>query len=266
MQLTTDIAGQTALVTGGSSGLGRATAIRLAAAGVTVYIVGRKAEALAETAQQITSNGGTACAIAGDLAAAGFAASAVEQVVSEQGQINILVNNAAVMFAEDTASCPRERWETMFRINVNSVIEGTQAAVQSMRNTQVEGHIVSISSLASRLPGGGLYGATKSAIETYMETLRLELERESIRVTTIIPGGFSTNLGRDLKPAQQRAFMKSIEAMGVDMTPDADGRTPLFGIADDIARAVLFAVAQPIYLNISEMVVRPAVNIDPSKL
>ena len=92
----------------------------------------------------------------------------------------------------------------------------------------------------------------------------METERDAIRVTTIVPGGFTTNLGRELTPEQQMTFAKSIEQMGIDMTPDADGRTPLFGIPDDIARAVVFAVAQPIHLNISEMVVRPAVNIDPS--
>lgn len=263
MQLTTDISGQVALVTGGSSGLGQAIALRLAEAGCPVFIVGRNATTLDETVQQIRSTGGNAEAIVGDLAEAGFAAHAVETAINSAGAINILVNNAAVMYAEGAAVSPRDRWEQMFSINFHAAVEACQATIKHLRDTSADGRIVSISSLASRLPGGGLYGASKSALETYMASLREELERENIRITTIVPGGFTTNLGRDLNEDQQQAFAKSLMAMNVDMTADDDGRTPLFGIPDDIARAVLFAVAQPIYLNTSEMTVRPAININP---
>lgn len=264
MQLTSDVSGQVALVTGGSSGLGQATALRLAEAGMEVFVLGRSKEGLEETVKGVKAKGGKAGFIQGDLSETGVAASAVEHVVDKAGKINALVNNAAVMFMEPGATAERARWEKMFNINILSLIEGSQAAVAAMRNSGEHGHIVSISSLASRLTGGGLYGATKAALEKYMEQLRLELEHDKIRVTTIIPGGFSTNLGRDISPDQQAAFQNALAPRMADLVPDADGRTPLFGIPDDIARAVVFAIAQPIYLNIYEMIVRPAQNIDPA--
>ncbi len=264
MSLTQDITGQIALVTGGSSGLGQAAALRLADAGAHVVVLGRNQEGLDETVAAIAAKGGTAKSIRGDLSESGTLEAAVDKVVADTGHLNILVNNAAVMYMEHATDAPRDRWEQMFRINVFAAIEGTQAAIKHMREKDVDGHIVNISSLASRLAGGGIYGATKSALERFADQLRLELEDDKIRITTIVPGGFSTNLGRDLSEAQQAAFGEAIGAQMANLVPDADGRTPLFGIPDDIARAVVFAVSQPIYLNIFEMVVRPSKNIDPA--
>jgi len=258
-----DISGQTALVTGGSSGLGQATALRLAQAGVSVFVLGRDQTGLDHTVRTIEEMGGQAEFIRADLSEPGILSQAVDHVVKTAGAIHILVNNAAIMVMDPAATGARDRWEKMFAINVHAPIEGAQAAIAHMRNSGVNGHIVNISSLASRLPGGGIYGATKAALEKYVEQLRLELEHDNIRVTTIVPGGFSTNLGRDLDPDQQAAFQTNVGARMAGIVPDDEGRTPLFGIPDDIARAVLFAVAQPIYLNIYEMVVRPAQNIDP---
>lgn len=264
MSLTQNITGQIALVTGGSSGLGQATAFRLAEAGSHVVVLGRSQAGLDETVAAIAAKGGTATSIRGDLAEAGTLEAAIDKVVADAGHINILVNNAAVMYMEHATEAPRARWEQMFRINVFALIEGCQAAIRHMREKDVDGHLVNISSLASRLVGGGIYGATKSAIERYADQLRLELEDDKIRITTIVPGGFATNLGRDLNEDQQAAFQETIGAQAATLVPDADGRTPLFGVPDDIARAVVFAVSQPIYLNIFEMVVRPSKNIDPA--
>ncbi len=264
MSLTQDISGQTALVTGGSSGLGQATALRLAEAGVHVVVLGRSQEGLDDTVAAIAAKGGTAKSIRGDLAERGTLEAAVDQVVADAGHLNVLVNNAAVMYMDQASTAARDRWEQMFQINVFALIEGSQAAIRHMREKDVDGHIVNISSLASRLPGGGLYGATKSAIERYADQLRMELENDKIRITTIVPGGFATNLGRDINEQQQAVFQEKIGAQMEGLVPDAEGRTPLFGIPDDIARAVVFAVAQPIYLNVFEMVVRPSKNIDPA--
>ncbi len=265
MQLTSDVSGQVALITGGSSGLGQATALRLAEAGMKVFVLGRNRQGLEETVRGVEAKGGKAGYIQGDLSEAGVASGAVEHVVEKAGKINALVNNAGVMFMDAGATAERARWEKMFHINLLSLIEGSQAAIAAMRKSSEHGHIVSVSSLASRLNGGGLYGATKAALEKYMEQLRLELEHDNIRITTIIPGGFTTNLGRDIGQAQQEAFQNSLAPRMANITPDADGRTPFFGIPDDVARAVVFAIAQPIYLNVYEMIVRPAQNIDPAE-
>ena len=212
----------------------------------------------------IRAKGANAHGLKADLSVAGAMDEAIAHVVRSAGRINILVNNAAVMFMHRPGETPRSRWERMAAINLLAVIEGCDAAIRRMRALKVEGRIVNISSLASRLPGGGVYGATKAAVEKYSDELRNELEADPIRITTIVPGGFSTNLGRDLAPEERAAFQQAMGDKLAACEPDADGRTPYFGVPDDIARAVLFAVAQPSYLNISEMVVRPARNIDPS--
>ncbi len=263
MNLLTDITGKTALVTGASSGLGKAIAMRLAEAGANVAVLGRDEATLEDTAGAIRAKGRKSKVFTSDIAQPGALARAVDQVASSFGALDILVNNAAVMFTHYVGETPRKRWEAMLNINLLALIEGSEAAIKHMRAKDVDGRIVNISSLAARLKGGGVYGASKAAVEKYTDELRGALENDSIRVTAIVPGGFGTNLGRDLSETEQQTFQRNMGPKLADATPDADGRTPYFGVPDDIARAVLFAVAQPSYLNISEIVVRPARNIDP---
>ncbi|MEL7453546.1 MAG: SDR family oxidoreductase [Pseudomonadota bacterium] len=262
--LAEDIAGKTALVTGASSGIGRAIGIRFAKAGLKVVALGRSLEGLRETEAAIQDIGGQCHLIQTDISESGAMDIAMDQAVAAFGQVDILVNNAGVMYMDDPVHADRVRWEKMLNINLLAVIEGCTAAIRHMRASNIDGKIINISSLASRLMGSGVYGASKIAVEKYTQELRETLENDSIRVTTIIPGGFSTNLGRDMSQASRDAFQRKMGQKVVEAQPDEDGRTPYFGLADDVARTVLFAAAQPTYLNISELVVRPARNIDPS--
>jgi len=262
--LIDDISGKTALVTGASSGMGRAIALRLAAAGVEVTALGRNEAELSETSRMISAGGGTCHTLPTDIASEGAMSAAIKQSIALMGQLDILINSAAVMYMHDVTETPRSRWGQMLDINLLALIEGCEAAIAHMRKTKRDGRIVNISSLAGRLPGGSIYGASKIAVEKYTDELRSSLEQDNIRVTAIIPGGFSTNLGRDLSDAQLSAFQSRLGETLAKAPTDEEGRSAYFGLADDIARAVLFAVAQPSLLNISEMVVRPARNIDPS--
>lgn len=264
MQLGESITSRIALVTGASSGLGRAIAIRLAEAGAIVHALGRSQEGLDETAAAIAKAGGTCHTMAADIGAAGTMTKAVDTVLQTSGALHILVNNAGVIHAEPVATMPLEKADEIMRVNFMAPLEGLQAAIATMRAAGTPGHIVNVTSLASRLPGGGIYGASKVALERIAESLRTELENDPIRIVTIVPGGFSTNLGRTLSEAQRSAMFSALKPEGLQ--PDADGRTGYFGLPDDIARAVVYAVSQPNLLNVYEMVVRPARNIDPRRI
>ena len=136
-----------------------------------------------------------------------------------------------------------------------------------MRACGAEGHIVNISSSASRLEAPGFYGATKTAVNAITASLRQELENDTIRVVTVIPGPTATNLARH-HPDLMRGLAASL---GEEIGPPTGGLFPpealdrvgaaghqVLASADDVARAVLFAVSQPIGLSISEITVQAA--------
>jgi hypothetical protein len=181
--------GKTAVVTGASSGIGRAVALRLGEAGAHVFAAGRRAEALAGTVEAVARAGGA------------------------------------------------------------------------------EGHIVNVSSSATRLEAPGFYGATKAAVNAITASLRQELQNDTIRVVTVIPGATATNLARhqpDLLRGLAASFGEEIGPLSGGLFPqDALDRAaaaagPVLASADDVARAVLFAITQPIELSISEIAVQPA--------
>lgn len=251
--------GKTAVVTGASSGLGRAIAERLGGAGASVFLCGRSNDGLKETASAVAKAGGQARTGALDLARPGALAHFIEDAARETGRLDILVNNAGVMHFGPIAEDDPATWREMIDVNLLALLEGAQAAIRAMRKTKSAGHIVNISSLAGRTEALGVYGATKAAVDYVGRHLRRELEREPIRVTTIVPGAFATNLGRSIPPERLASFAKELAKGGHDL--GKPGRSAIMGLPDDIARAVLFAVTQPIDLNIQEMVVRPGRDV-----
>jgi len=150
---------------------------------------------------------------------------------------------------------------------VLALLAGCQSAVRAMRKCGADGHIVNISSIAAQRSDSGVYGATKHAVNCISSTLRKELEEDSIRVTNIMPGAVVTNFARNFDPAVVAGF---VAMAGLTVDVPTSGRLPdavfeemqpkmkqLFASADDVAAAVLFAVTQPISVNIADMVVRP---------
>jgi NADP-dependent 3-hydroxy acid dehydrogenase YdfG len=141
-----------------------------------------------------------------------------------------------------------------------------------MRACHAEGHIVTISSSSTRLQAPGFYGATKTAVNAITASLRQELENDTIRVVTIIPGATATNLARH-HPDLLRGVAASL---GEEIGPPTAGMFPqealdrvaaagqVLASADDVARAVLFAITQPIELSISEITVQPARRLSVS--
>jgi len=261
------LAGKTAIVTGASSGIGGAIAKALAAEGAEVYAAGRTETALKGLIDEIKTADGKAHAAVIDVRDPVSISGLVDRAVKETRRINIMVNNAGLSYPDTIATGKFEHWREMFETNVLGLLAGAQAAIKAMRKGKFEGHIVNISSIAGRREGAGVYGATKAAVNTIGDTLRQELENDPIRVVQIMPGAVMTNFGRNFPRQVVEGLLKS---MGENVAPDMEGKLPqeaidraqakaaqMFAHADDIARAVVYAVTQPVTLNIYEMVVRP---------
>ncbi|MDC1295704.1 SDR family NAD(P)-dependent oxidoreductase, partial [Myxococcota bacterium] len=193
--------GATAVVTGASSGIGRQIALRLGAAGATVYLAGRSQDGLEETAAAVQAAGAKAIVEAFALEERGAISRFVERASQETGRMNVMVNNAGVMVLGTVAGEELDILYQMIDVNIVALVEGSHAAIRAMRSTDSRGHIVNISSLAGQSDGRGVYGATKVAVDYLGRSMRLEIQGDDIRLTNIVPGAFSTNLGREQSDA-----------------------------------------------------------------
>src|SRR5262245_40139549 len=177
-------AGRAALVTGASSGIGRTIAQQLGAAGMELWLVGRSAKGLEETASAIAEAGGakTHCESL-DLQKRGLLASLIERIGESHPHLFAVINNAGIMHPEPIMSGSMDRWQAMVDVNLLAPVESCQAAVRVMRRQQRPGHLINISSIASRFENGGVYGATKLALEMIGRSLRVELEGDDVGLT-----------------------------------------------------------------------------------
>jgi NAD(P)-dependent dehydrogenase (short-subunit alcohol dehydrogenase family) len=250
--------GRAAIVTGASSGIGRAIAQRLGRCGMELWLVARSAAGLEETASAIRKSGGTTHCAPLDLREAGALAQLVERVGETHTHLFALINNAGIMHPETIMSGRRDRWEAMLDINLLAPVESCQAAVKVMRRQGKPGHLINISSVAARFENGGVYGASKLGLELIGRTLRCELEKDDIRVSTIVPGGFATNLGRDVEPESWAAIAKKLDSKGLQFGGADQHR--VVGDPDHIAKAVEFVIDQPIDINFETLTIRPPVD------
>jgi NADP-dependent 3-hydroxy acid dehydrogenase YdfG len=266
------LAGKTAVVTGASSGIGQAIAAQLGAAGAHVTLGGRTRAAMEETARAIEKAGGTARVVVLDVRDVAQIRALVDGAVAETGRLDILVNNAGVSYPGKIADAEPEEWRTMLETNVLALLAGSQAAIRAMRACKANGHIVNISSIAAQRRDSGVYGATKHAVNCISATLRTELEDDTIRVVNVMPGAIATNFARNFDPAFLEGFAKmtgvQAEIRKGERLPDEviEKLQPLLpqvlASSDDVARAVLFAVTQPIEVNIADIVIRPAKQLN----
>lgn len=251
-------AGKAAIVTGASSGFGRLIARTLAAHGMEVWITGRRLAALEQTAESI--GGAPVHCAAFDLATPGALAEMVARVGREHPYLFALVNNAGLLYADPVTSGDAAQWRSMFDVNVVAPADGCRAAVAVMRAHGLPAHLVNFSSLTARMDAGGMYGASKIALEMMSRSLREELEMDEIRVTTIVPGGFGgTELGRTITPGPLQALLRNAAAKGCPL----DGPNARRAMADPqhVANTVLWVLQQPVDVNVGEVIVRPPVAI-----
>lgn len=234
-RITADLSDQVAIVTGASRGIGKAIALRLAAAGAKVACVARSVDKLAETVAEITAAGGTAEAIPCDVADSDSATKLVEGVAEKWGRVDVMVNNAGI--TRDTL-LPRmsdDDWDSVIATNLRSVFLFTRAATGPMMRAK-KGRIINISS-TSGLRGNEAqcnYSASKAGVIGFTQTVARELasRRRQITVNAICPGFIATDMTAALKEAAgEEAVMERIKAV-----------VPLQrqGEAEEVADAVLF--------------------------
>jgi NADP-dependent 3-hydroxy acid dehydrogenase YdfG len=238
--------GRVALVTGASSGAGRAIAASLAAAGASVVLVARRRDRLDALAADILAAGGTAHAVTADLADAAQAAAAVEAAVTRFGRLDVLVNDAGVMLNGPLEEIRLGDLERMIATNVTGLVAACHAAVPRML-AQGGGDIVNISSIAARLANASsaTYSATKAAVTTFSEALRKEVTRRGVRVSVIEPGLIDTELGDHVPHAASRERFEKMRRSWTPLRPE------------DLASAVLWIVTQPRHVAINAVVIRP---------
>jgi short-subunit dehydrogenase len=189
----TRLRGRRALVTGASSGIGRALALRLAGEGVRVALVARRAEALEALAAELRAGGGEALVLPCDVAVREAVAASAARVVEAWGGVDLLVNNAGYGHHRRFLEWDLEDMERMFRVNTLGSLYWTKALLPGMAE-RGEGWIVFVASLAGRIapPDESAYAASKFALVGLAESLSLEVEDLGVHVLTVCPGVIRT--------------------------------------------------------------------------
>lgn len=264
---------KTAIVTGASSGIGKAIALSLAKENAVVYLVGRAKDRLDAVTKEIESFGGKAIFCPVDISDLNEIDKIVNRAVMETGTLNIMVNNAG--FELDSSgpiidSNP-EDWKSMFDVNVFALLKGSQSAIKAMRKGGFSGHIINLSSIGASTPGSKVYGATKAAVNYINEELRKELENDPIRLVQITPGAVFTNFARNMPTERIQGLLSSLQIESTFKTGDVlsdeviasvqQAINKAFLSAEDIANSVMYAVKQPTTVNIAEIIIRPQGSI-----
>ncbi|QNA74675.1 SDR family oxidoreductase [Streptomyces sp. So13.3] len=235
---------RTAVVTGASSGIGAATARKLAAAGYHVLLTARRADRLEALAKELTAAGHSAAAHALDVTDR----AAVDAFAASLDRCDVLVANAGGALGADTiATSDPADWRAMYEVNVLGVLNITQALLPAL-TASGDGTVVVLSSTAglASYEGGGGYVAAKHGAHVIAETLRLELCGDPVRVIEIAPG-----------------MVKTDEFAVTRFGGDADKAAKVYaGVAeplsaDDVADTIAWAVTRPAHVNIDLLVVRP---------
>jgi NADP-dependent 3-hydroxy acid dehydrogenase YdfG len=243
--------GIVALVTGASSGIGEATARRLAAEGAAVSLVARRRDRLEELASSIRSEKGSALVIQADVTDQAQAIDAVERTVAELGRLDILVNNAGVMLLGPVQGAPTEEWDRMIALNLQALLYVSHAALPHLlhfaeREPRRVTDIVNVSSAAGRMVrnGSAVYALTKWGVGAFSESLRMEVLARHVRVSLVEPGATNTELRDHLRPEIQAAARSRTE--GVELLE-----------AEDIADAIAYIVTRDRRVAINEVLLRP---------
>ncbi len=235
-----------AVVTGASSGIGAATALRLAEGGATVALLGRRAERLTELAENI---GERALAVPVDVTDTEAMAEAVQTVRDRLGRVDLVVANAGVMLGAPFDTGTVSEWATMLDVNIAGLLATARAFVDDLTSAADSGRadLVLVGSSASRLifPGYAVYSATKAAVNQLGRVLRAELGPRGVRVSTIEPGITNTDLGAEMADAETRAGLARLRGAQEMMR------------AEDVAEAIAFGASAPSRVNLAELLIVP---------
>ena len=224
--------GKTAIVTGGNGGIGLAIAKRLVEEGANVTITGRSEEKLQSALKEFNSN--HVLALKTDVSKFDEVKQLVDKTKEKFGEIDIYVNNAGLMKSSRVTDGAVESWDNMIDTNIKGILYGVHHVVSDMKE-RGSGHIINTTSVSAHevTKQSTVYSATKIAALTIGQGLEKELANTGVRVTSISPGMVDTRLAEHVKSDR-----KKLEAK-------------------DIANAVIYALTQPDYVNVNEIIVRP---------
>lgn len=238
------IADKVVAITGASSGIGRATAMLLAAHGASVVLGARNEDALHAVVEEIAASGGKAVFLKTDVRDRGDLAALVALAVEQGGRLDVIVNCAGIGPISRMDALDVEGWDAMIDVNLRGTLYGIAAALPVFLR-QASGHVINVVSTAGiqMVPTMGVYAATKNAVRTVTEILRQEAGPH-LRVTEVSPGMTATNFGESITDQPTKATIAERLA-AIAIPPEA------------IARGILYAIEQPPEVDVGSIVIRP---------
>ena len=233
-----------ALITGASSGIGEACARKFAEGGYDLILTARRAEKLAELKAELEAEGTKVKTLTFDVRDAEAAETAVDSLEPEWRKINVLINNAGLALGLDKEyEGDPDDWNTMIDTNIKGLLNMTRFVVPAMVERN-EGHVINIGSVAgdAAYAKGNVYCATKAAVKTITDGLRIDLAETAVRVTNLKPGLVETNFS-------------NVRFHGDNQRADNvyKGITPLTGA--DIADVAFYAASAPKHVQIAEVLI-----------
>lgn len=244
--------GRVAVVTGAASGIGSAIAESLAATGARVALLARREDRLLELAERIRSDEGIALALPADVTQPARLAEAAEEIRSELGTVDIIINNAGIMLPGPITDQPVAEWQRMIDTNLTGALNTIRAFIPELL-TAAEEHgvadLVNISSIGGKtaFPTYSVYGATKAALTQLSAVLRTELGGRDIRVTDLQPGLTESELADNVTDHDARTGLN-------DMFQAIPALKPA-----DIADTVTYLISRPAHVSV------PTLDIVPTR-
>lgn len=226
-----------ALITGASSGIGKATAIAFAKAGIDLALISRSPQGLESVAAEVAPTGVKVSIYPLDLSVVDQVAQAIGQIVTEL-PVDFLVNSAGIAYTGNLSSTSLHDWQQVLNLNLTSVFQCIQAVLPGMRDRQ-RGTIINVSSIAARnaFPGWGAYSVSKAGLVSLSKVLAAEERSHGIRVVVITPGAVNTPLWETIQEDFDRTQM---------LTPDI------------VAQSILHTALLPPQAVVDELIVMPS--------
>ena len=244
------LTGRVAVVTGASSGIGEATAKRLAASGAAVALLARRADRLAVAVKEIEAAGGRALALAVDVTDAAAVRAAAERVATQLGTVDLLFNNAGVMLPAPVTEVAAEQWQRQIDLNISGLMNAIGAFVPQLVAAAAEkgvADLVNTSSIAAQniFANFAVYSGTKAYVTHLSRTLRAELGQKDVRVSAIEPGLVGTELQSHVTDQGALDWLADSRHAVAWLTPE------------DVAETVAFLAGQPARVNLQQVTIMP---------